>query len=276
MYVRRRASAAGVIGLLALLMAILVGGCGEPVATAEPVYFKAAGAMAMEPLVSELAQAFHESNPTIGLEVSGPGTHYGLQALDAGEVDLALVSWLPADLSPDWQAVAIGRDGIALLVHPGNPVDGLGLLQLQDLFGGWADHWTAVGGRADQGMVQPVSRELGSGTGTAFEALVMGDRRVTPLAVVAPSPQGVVDYVAGNTDAIGYASMSVVDGQVKALKVEGVLPTPESTSQGIYPLSRELWLVTARPPAKELQAFLDFVLSPAGQQIVGRRHGRVR
>jgi phosphate transport system substrate-binding protein len=86
----------------------------------------------------------------------------------------------------------------------------------------------------------------------------------------------VVDYVAGHPEAIGYASMSVEDGRVKALKVEGVLPTPENASQGIYPLSRELWLITAGPPAEALQAFVDFVLSPAGQQIVGQYYGRVR
>lgn len=231
--------------------------------------------MAMAPLVEELAAAYGERQPLVALEVSGLGTAYGLEALRAGEVDMALASWLPGDLPANWRATTVARDGIAVVVHPDNPVDGLGLLQLQDLFGGRIYDWEAMGGRAG-GEVQPVSREEGSGTRAAFEAWVMGDRRVTPLAVVAPSPQAVVEYVAGHPGSIGYVSMSQVTPAVKVLKVEGELPTPESAGQGSYALSRELWLLTADPPAEAVQRFLDFALSPAGQQIVGRRYGRLK
>jgi phosphate transport system substrate-binding protein len=273
---KRETRSAWVAGTVLLLAIVIMAGCGEPLATPETVFFQVTGAMAMEPLLRDLASAFHERNPAVSLEVSGPGTQYGLETLRGGDVDVALASWLPPDLDPEWQAVAIARDGIAMTVHPSNPVQGLGLLQLQDLFSGRVDRWAGVGGQISQGQVQLVSREDGSGTGAAFQSLVMQERRVTPLAVVAPSPQAVIEYVAEHREAIGYVSMSVVDNRVKALKVEGVLPLPDSASQGIYPLSRELWMVTTGPPPETLQAFFDFVLSPAGQQIVGRRYGRIR
>ena len=129
----------------------------------------------MAPLVAELAAAYAERAPLVTIEVSGLGTAYGLEALRRGEADLALASWLPADLPASWRATPIARDGIAVIVHPDNPLDGLGLLQLQDLFSGRVYEWSAVGGRVAQGAVQPVSREDGSGTRAAFEALVMGD-----------------------------------------------------------------------------------------------------
>ncbi|MFN2167901.1 MAG: substrate-binding domain-containing protein, partial [Anaerolineae bacterium] len=148
--------------------------------------------------------------------------------------------------------------------------------QLQDLFGGRAYEWVAVGGRVAQGSVQPVSREDGSGTRAAFEALVMGDQPVTPLAVVAPSPQAVVEYVAGHSQALGYVSMDQVTPGVKVLRIEGELPTPETASQGSYPLSHELWVVTVDPPPEAVRGFLDFVRGPAGQQIVGQSFGRIK
>jgi phosphate transport system substrate-binding protein len=260
---------------LMLLLTLLLA-CGEPVATPEPVFLQAAGSSAMSPLVTELAAAFQEQAPLVSLEVAGLGTRFGLEALHAGETDIALASWLPADLNPDWRSTAIARDGIAIIVHPSNRVDELGLLQLQDLYSGRIREWSEAGGRASRGSVQPVSREEGSGTRVAFEALVMDDREVTPLAIVALSSAAVVEYVAEHPDAIGYVSMGYLSPKVKVLKIEGELPEPETAGQASYPLTRELWLVTVDPPSEAVRDFIRFALSPAGQQIVGQKHGRIK
>lgn len=230
----------------------------------------------MAQLASDLAAGYAEQFPLTDIEVIGQGTQFGLNELAGGRADLALASWLPADLDAQWQTAPIARDGIAIVVHPTNEVAGLGLLQLQDLFSGRVHDWVGVGGTSAQGEVQVVSREAGSGTRSAFEALVMGERRVTPLAVVAPSGEEVVEYVATHPGAIGYVSMGVVLPKVKVLSIEGEMPTPESARQGSYPLSRELWLVTAGSPKGSVEAFRRFALSPAGQQIVGHSFGRVR
>jgi phosphate transport system substrate-binding protein len=152
----------------------------------------------------------------------------------------------------------------------------LGLLQVRDLFSGRVSEWQAVGGWAAQGVVQAVSREEGSGTRIAFEALAMDGVPVTPRAVVALSGQGVIDYVAGHPDAVGYVSMAFVSPAVKVLKIEGEYPTPESAGRASYPLTRNLWLVTADPTSEATQHFVDFALSPAGQEIVEARFGRIK
>jgi phosphate transport system substrate-binding protein len=262
--------------LVCLLLMAMLAACGEPLATAEPTFLQATGSTAMEPLVLELAAAFGEQSTAVSLDVTGLGTHYGLEALRRNETDLALASWLPEDLDRGWQAVAIARDGIAVIVHPVNPVDGLGLLQLQDLFSGRTGEWEAVGGWRTQGMVQPVSREQGSGTRMGFEALIMTERQVTPLAVVASSSQAVVEYVASHPNAIGYVSMGYVSPEVKALKIEGELATPETAGRGSYPLTREFWLVTSAPPSEAVRGFVSLALGPAGQQLIGQRYGRIR
>jgi phosphate transport system substrate-binding protein len=256
-------------------MSLLVG-CGEPLATPELVFLRAAGSTSMSPLMAELAEAFGQQHPLVSLDVLGLGTQYGLDALRAGEVDLALASWLPADLAPDWRATAIARDGISVIVHPDNPIDGLGLLQLQDLFGGRVYEWQAIGGTPGGESVQVVSREEGSGTRSAFEALVLQDLAMTPLAIVAPSSQAMVDYVASHPWAIGYVSMGRTTPEVKVLKIEGGLPTSQAVGEGSYALTRELWLVVSEPPPQAVEDFLRFVLGAAGQQIVGRRYGRIK
>jgi len=265
----------GLAALASVLLVLLVA-CGQPVVTTEPVYqsIQAQGSTTLSPLVTELAAAFHEQAPAVSLAVDGAGTGYGLEALRTGEADLALASWLPADMNPSWQATPIARDGIAVIIHPDNPIAGLGLLQLQDLFSGRAYGWEAIGAPAARGVVQPVSREEGSGTRAAFETLAMDGESVSPRAVVVTSSQGVVDYVAGHPQAIGYVSISYLSPAVKALRVEREAPTSEAVRQGSYPLSRELWLVTLDPPPPAVQQFLDFVLSPAGQAIVGVRYAR--
>ena len=287
----------------ALAVAALMVACGEPVATPEPVFVQAAGSTTMGPLARELALAFSQQHPDVTVEVTELGTQFGLEALRLGETDLALASWLPpgatapgagatgtADPAPDpaalgvwerqlepgWKPTAIAHDGMAVIVHPGNPVDGLGLLQLQDLFSGRTYEWRAIGGSETLGVVEIVSREYGSGTRRAFETLVMDGIDVTPRAVVAPSSEAVVEYVASHRAAIGYVSMAFQSPEIKVLSIEGVLPTPQSASSGSYALSRNLWLLTPNPPSRPAADFVRFALSPVGQQLVGNRYGRMR
>ena len=263
--------------LVALLLGVgLLAACGEPLATPEPVFLRAAGSTAMAGLVGELAERFSEQSPLVSIEVEGLGTRFGLDELVAGRAEMALVSWLPAGVDTQYQVTAIARDGIAIVVHPSNSVDGLGLLQLRGLFSGRVYQWREVGGTPSQGAVQIVSREAGSGTRSAFRSLVMEDREVTPLAVVAPSSDAVIEYVATHPDAIGYVSMGKASSAVKVLGIEGEGPSPRGAELGSYPLSRDLWLVTGRSPSDPVKAFLRFVRSPAGQQVVGQSFGRIR
>jgi phosphate transport system substrate-binding protein len=266
------------LAALAGVLLVVLAACGQPVVTTEPVYttIRARGSTSLGPLVAELAIAFREQAPTVSVEVDEAGTGYGLEALQSGEADAAMASWLPEEMDPSWRATAIARDGIAVIVHQDNPIAGVGLLQLQDLFSGRAYDWQAVGVTGALGVVQPVSREDGSGTRAAFEEMAMEGQRVTPGAVVVTSSQGVVDYVANHREAIGYVSMGYLSEAVKALSVEGEAPTAEAVREGKYPLGRELWLVTAEPPPAGVQEFLDFVLGPVGQGIVGERYVRVR
>jgi len=272
--------------IVSFLQAVVwLAGCGTVAKPAEPVTLRVAGSTAMLPLVADLAAAYEESNPRTRVEVEGGGSRLGLERLEAGEVDIAACSWLPAateGVAAWYSPSPVAWDGLAIVAHARNPVDELTLLQVRSLFAGWTLDWREVGGEEVVPLV--VSREDGSGTRAAFEAGAMGDQPVTLTAIVMPSSTAVIQYVAGHVAAIGYASMSAVsgiddgggNGPVKVLFIEGAEPAPDTVRNGVYHLTRPLQLVTWVKRSDDVRAFVDYALSPAGQAIIGRRYGRVR
>jgi phosphate transport system substrate-binding protein len=302
------------------VLGALLAACGTAVTPATPITLRVAGSTAMMPLLSDLATAYAQSHPHVRLEIEGGGSRLGLERLQMGEIDLAGCSWLPPSAEEGtpqpYVATPIAWDGIAIVVHPSNPVDELTLLQVRSIYAGWTLDWQEVGGKPGNPLV--VSREDGSGTRAALEQQLMGEQPVTLTAIVMPSSEAVVEYVARHTAAIGYASMAYVNDQmvrwslvrwsggpwsssrvvfaqqeppdhstirpfddltngplVKVLRIEGAYPMPDTVQGGIYHLTRPLYLVAPSEPDGEARAFVDFVLSPAGQAIVGQQYGRV-
>lgn len=260
--------------IICLVSVMLFASCkGRAVESLEPVHLKVAGSTSMQPLVEELAKAYTERHKHVTITVEGQGSLTGIELVRQGQADIAMASCPKPEDASLW-SMPIALDGIAIVVHPQNPVEGLTLLQLRDIFFGRVWNWKDVGGKA--GEIVPISREDGSGTRVVFEGMVMQGKRVTPTAIVMPSSQAVVEYVTEHPEAIGYVSMGYLSVKVKALKIEGATPTPGSVRNGEYHLFRPLFLITHGEPTGEVKAFIDFVLSSAGQAIVGRKYGRVQ
>lgn len=265
------------IAALLLAAALLLTGCSPrgPAAPA-PVTLRIAGSSSMAPLLAELAQAHQAQHPEVLIDLRAGGSQTGVAELQAGQVDLAAISWQPAAARPPagFQAFPIGRDAIAAIVHPRNTTPGLTILQLRAIFRGETRAWDTLNGPATDPVI--VSREDGSGTRAAFEALVMGNERVTLNALVMPSSRAVVEYVAAHRAAIGYVSLAWADDRVRVVPVEDVTPDNTALRSGAYHLTRILYLYAPQRAAPAAQAFVDFALSPAGQAIVAQHYGAVR
>lgn len=256
--------------------------CGAPLEPHEPVYLTIVGSTSMEPLMEDLAQAYTKQHEYVTFDIQGGGSRLGITLTRENQIDIGTASRTPTaedERNPKtgskrlwWTAIA--QDGIALVIHPQNVVGGLTLSQTRDIFFGRILDWEEIGGTP--GEIVVVSREDGSGTREVFEEMVMEEKRVTLTAIVMPSSEAVVEYVAGHPTAIGYVSMSYLSPQVKALRIEGVSPTPEDVQSGAYPLTRPLYLLTGQEPTGEVKAFIEFALSPAGQAVVEQRYGRLR
>jgi phosphate transport system substrate-binding protein len=260
-----------------LLAALVLTACSSAKVTpAAPATLRIAGSSSLQPTLNELAAAYQTAHPQTLVEVLGGGTAIGIAELRGQEVDLAAVSWQPdaEETRADLNVIPIARDGLAIIVNPQNTITNVTSLQLRALFRGETLDWGAIGGTGGETVV--ISREDGSGSRSAFEALAMGGDRVTFNALVMPTSQAVVDYVSAHRNAVGYVSTGVFTDTVRAVPVEEVAPTAATIRSGEYRLGRVLYLYAPRPASPEIQAFLDFVLSPAGQAIVSRRLAPVR
>lgn len=296
MSLRRRVAPFSVpcVRVICLAVAIaLLAGCGGSATPGVPATVRLAGSTSMLPLLDDLAVAFAASHDQVRFEIAGGGSRLGLERALINEVDVAACSWLEWDdqaASPQTaSAVPVAWDGIAVVVHPLNRLDELTLLQLKSIYAGWVFDWEDLGGL--QADILTVSREDGSGTRAAFEQQVLGEQPVALTAIVMPSSTAVLDYVSSHPAAVGYVSMGAIvapgaaerrlgdptaEPKVKVLAIEGALPTAETVKRGVYHLARPLYLVTAMQPQGDVREFIDFVLSPAGQAVVGRRLGRIR
>ncbi len=282
--------------LLALVLLAACVGPETPTPVSGPISVVVSGSAAAMPLLADLAQAFQERMPSVTVALETSNSYGGVRRVLDGAVELGAVS---VGVSGDLWAAPVALGGIAVIVHPDNPVEDVTLAQLYGIFGGQVWQWADLG-TGMPGEIVVVSREEGSGTRLAFEALVMakdaggvcrpalavkdGEVRVqgckgtpvTPMAMLMPGGEAVVEYVATHPEAIGYVSQGRVSGRVKAVRVEGLLPGRAEVENGGYPLLQPLYIVALREPVGTARQFVDFCLRPEGQAIVAREHVPVR
>ncbi|MCM3740763.1 phosphate ABC transporter substrate-binding protein [Oceanobacillus luteolus] len=228
-----------------------------------------AGSTSVQPLSEELAAAFMDIHPDTRLEVSGGGSGAGVTAAQSNAADFGAVSREIKEEETGIEAVVIAIDGIAIIAHPDNPVADIALEDVSKIFSGEVTNWSEVGGD-DQDIVV-VSREEGSGTRGAFTDIVLdGEDTLVESALIHNSTGGVLEAVASDPNAIGYASTGSMSDSVKGLAVDGVEPTDENIKSGDYKVSRPFNYVTNEDEelSELAQAFLDFVLSEEGQSVV--------
>jgi phosphate transport system substrate-binding protein len=248
--------------------------CLATVTPPAPVVIRGAGSTSMLPLLADLAKAYSAQHSHVTFDLQGGSSQLGQSLIESGRIDLGMVSWPPQNLPQGLRSIPIARDAVAIIVHPTTNIEGLSLVELQDIFSGRLLNWQEVGGSANP--IQVVSREEGSGTRAAFETRVMDNTPVTPTAIVLPNSQAVIDFVAQNPNAIAYGSLAFVQDNLDVVPLEGVSPSLESLADGSYALTRDLFLLVPEQGQPELTSLVDFILSPAGQTIVAEKWGRIR
>lgn len=192
--------------------------------------------------------------------------------LEAGALDALLVHALPPGSNTWYNPVAL--DGLAIVVHPDNPVGELSRAQVQSLFSGGASSWAAVGG--PDRPVLPVGREAGSGARRLLIERIMAEQRPAINTLVQPDNDAMLAAVAAEPGAIGYSMIGALDERVAAVAIDGVEPTPNNAGSQNYPLAVPLYFVSPEEPQGELRALLAWLQSPEGQEILGEKYGRIR
>jgi phosphate transport system substrate-binding protein len=252
--------------LTVLLVACLgAGGCkSSSQTTSRPLCI--AGSTSVQPFAEKLAEVYMHRHPGVRIDVQGGGSSAGIYAATQGAADLGASSRELLGQEKQLIEIAIANDGIAVIVHPSNPLTSITLTEIRQIFGGAVTNWSAL--RLPPHAIDLITREEGSGTREAFEHLVMGKQEITPAALVQDSNGSVREIVAGDPYSVGYISAGLVDDRVKALAIDGVLPTRDNIKNHTYKLVRRFLLVSRAAPVGPCKDFVDFVLGPNGQKIL--------
>ena len=270
------------------MTAALLAGCGgsgsssaAPAAPAAPAQAPAStpaalsgtvstnGSTSMEKVIGALSEQFMADHSGVTVSYDPTGSGAGIEAAGNGTCDIGLSSRALKEEETGLTGTTVALDGIAIIVNAENPVEDLTVDQIAQLFTGAATDWSAVGGNA--GAVACIGRESGSGTRDGFESIT-GTKDACVLTQELTSTGAVIEAVKGNPSAIGYASLSAVEGKdgIKAVTVGGVACSEETVLDGSYAIQRPFVLVTKDGAALSdaAQAFFDFATSTAASDLI--------
>jgi len=226
-----------------------------------------AGSTSVQPFVEKVAEHFMEKNPGIIVNVQGGGSTAGIQATMNGTCDIGASSRNLKPAERGLKVILIALDGIAVIVHKDNPIDDLEIAQVRGIFTGEISNWQALGG-LDKEII-PVTREEGSGTRASFEDMIMGEEAISDACLVQDSNGAVREIIATTPQGVGYISVGLVDEREKAIAINGVKPTLANLITEKYHFSRPFLLLLREDPVGNCKRFIEYVLSPEGQEILG-------
>jgi phosphate transport system substrate-binding protein len=232
------------------------------------------GSTSVEKIGKATAEEFMALNPDVKVTYEGIGSSSGVKNAKEGVTKLGTASRNLKEEEKTWglKEVAIAYDGVAVVTHPSNNIEGLTVEEVAAIYKGEITNWSQVGGEDKEIVV--VSREDGSGTRGAFEEIVGFEGELTKSALIAEGNGNVQTTVSGNPQSVGYVSFTYINDTVKPMLIEGTEPTAENVLAEDYPISRPFLMLYKDGNIDEVtKAFVDFVLSEEGQMIVQEKGG---
>ena len=229
------------------------------------------GSTSMEKVIGALSESYMAANKDVTVNYNPTGSGAGITAVQEGTCDIGLSSRALKDeeKAAGLQETVLAYDGIAIIVHPDNPVSDLTLEQIAQLYTGEITNWKDVGGNDAQVVL--IGREAASGTRDGFESIT-GTKDKCQYRQELTSTGDVITTVSQNPDAIGYASLASIKDSVKALNVDGVTPSEASVKDGSYKVQRPFVLVTVEGKALSAaaQSFFDYATSADAADIIAK------
>ena len=227
------------------------------------------GSTSMEKVIMSLGESFQAENKGITVGYNPTGSGSGITAVSEGRCDIGLASRALKDdeKAAGLKETVLALDGIAIIVNPENKVSDLTVEQIAKIYTGEITNWKDVGG--DDAEIVLIGREAGSGTRDGFESIT-GTKDSCKYRQELTSTGDVITTVAGNPNAIGYASLASVKDTVKAISVNGVAPSEATVSDGSYEVQRPFILVTKEGVelSKAAQLFFDYATGKDAADII--------
>jgi phosphate transport system substrate-binding protein len=275
----------------ALFAGLVLGLAVAPLAAAEPpanvVQVKGSDTIGGI-LGQEIAKTYTRLHPGVEVrwEALGSGTAFvglldGSAQLGASSRSVKAAELAEAKrLGFELREYVLGYDGIAVVVHPANPVGELSIAQLSDLFTGKVRNWREVGG--PDLPIHRLSRPSYSGTHAFFRDKVLrrgndkGPEDFAPGTEILEENGAILKKVAADPGAVSYVGLGWLSPEVKTIGVAAVAgqrairASVETVRTGTYPIYRPLLLYSVGEPRGAARDLLSFMLSAEGQKLVAR------
>ena len=228
------------------------------------------GSTSMESVIGVLGEQF-KADTGVSVSYNPTGSGAGIEAVSNGSCDIGLASRALKDEEKEGglTETIVALDGIAVIVNGENSVTDLSLDEIAAIYTGEVTDWSAHGSEA--GAIAVIGRESGSGTRDGFESIT-GTEDTCVLAQELNSTGAVIEAVRTTPGAIGYASLSAVEGQegITVLTVDGVAPSEATVLDGTYQIQRPFVFATRTDEAlsEAAQAFFDWATSEDANSLI--------
>ena len=226
------------------------------------------GSTSMEKVIGYLSEAYMEDNKNVKVTYNPTGSGSGIQAVSEGRCDIGLSSRdLKDEEKQTLEGTVIAIDGIAIIVNPQNSVENLTVDQIAKIYTGEVTNWKDVGG--SDGPIVLIGREAASGTRDGFESITKTKDKCKYNQELT-STGDVIQTVASNPNAIGYASLAAVKDTIKVLKVENVTPSKATIQDKSYKIQRDFVFVTKKDAklSADAQKFFDYATSKEADELI--------
>ena len=250
-------------------------------ASDKPEIVKIAGSTTVLPIASRAAESLNAKQNHSNYTVNAGGSGVGIHGIGSGLIQLGLISRNITEAEKkrysdvDLNVHLVGRDAVACVVSSeifNAGVKSLSRQQIKDIYLGKIKNWKEVGGPNRRIVV--IDKEMHRGTRHVFMQYVFGHQnaRAPGARLVTGSNNEEQTKLAQSDAAIGMLSFAWVNEDVVAVAIRNgstiIEPNLKNIQNEIYPIMRNLSLVTAGNPVGPVKDFINFVLSSAGQNIV--------
>jgi len=236
---------------------------------------KLSGSTTVQPLAQQFATAYHKAHPSVSIIVAGGGSSVGFSDALNGNVAIGMSSREPkAGSESTLTKYRVAKDGLAVIVNPGNSVRKLTKAQIKGIYTGTITNWKQVGGA--NATIIPMGRTGASGTYTYFKETLLDNAKQTSRTKQYASNGMVRSGVARTKYGVGYISVAIVNSSVRTVSVNSgagyVAPTKSNCAAGKYPYVRPLYFLTKGTPSASVKAFITWCTSTAGQRVAMKEY----
>jgi phosphate transport system substrate-binding protein len=267
---------AGLVWILAMAISLLAATVGWSDAldafNNETGTIRISGGTAHIPVMKEAAERIMRAHPDIHISIAGGGSGVGIKQVGEGLVDIGNSGRSPSAAEVHKYGLKMFKwaiDGVGVVVNPQNPVRSLTTSQLKDVFAGKITNWRQLGG-GNKG-IDLYTRDEASGTREVFWKKALDKGEISARANVVPSNGAMKTAVANDPLGIGFVSVGHIDATVVPVALDGVTPTLDTVRRGTYKIARGLYSNTKGDSTGLVRKFIDYLLSPEGQQIAAQK-----